>query len=94
MKPETNLNSIGDFIAKIGFPISVAIFLIAGVMWLMYNQITNTDHLIRDDTAAKIEMTSAIRSLKETNQQLGSSLKSLEMEVTGRLDKIEMKIEK
>ena len=62
-------------------------------MWLTYNQITNTDHLIRDDTAAKIEMTSAIRSLKETNQQLGSSLKSLETEVTRRLDKIEMKIE-
>ena len=91
---EKKLSSYGDFIAKIGFPVAVGLVLVALVVWLIYNQITNTDKLIADDTKAKVEMTTAIRSLENTSLQMSSSLKSMEMETSKRLDRIEMTLGK
>ena len=90
---EKKLDDVGNFIAKIGFPVAVAILLTGLVVWLIYNQQTKTDQLIEADTAAKTEMTSAIKSLETASIQVSSSLKSLEIETSKRLNLIEMRIE-
>ena len=87
------LDKVSEFVTKIGFPGSVAIALICLTIWQVYNQRTVTDAVIKEYTKSTIEMTSAIQSLEKTSTQVGTSLKSLEMETTRRLDKIEMKMQ-
>ena len=83
-----HVSSIGDLVAKIGFPIVAALGLICFLIYQSYTdgieskaQTERITSVVAENTKASVKMTSALEALEKTSEQQTESLRSLEMRI-------------
>ena len=84
---EADVKGIADVVSKVGVPVFLCVVFSGLMIWLIYYQTTSMEAVIQKNTESNTQITMAVKSLEQSNVQMGSSFKLLETEVKMRMPK-------